>query len=115
MFVWVKFGEDQQKIVNTNCSCVVLNDYLRKLCNCAQYPKVDLADEKGGRRNLQDHADEYAKDFLVERASYSLLGITESGEVVKLYSQKDAAGTKKATGSEPRAGGVKIASQAPKR
>nr|KAJ3423243.1 hypothetical protein HK105_007579 [Polyrhizophydium stewartii] len=79
-FVVVKFGANDEKLVNPNCLCAVLLNYVKKSCGFNELPEnVDLASESGEVMDLVSKPREYARKFLEPRNSYILvkvLGVT---------------------------------------
>ena len=50
---WVKYGQDQQELFNSDCWANVLRDYIKERCGYADIPEeVDLQREDGTRVEL---------------------------------------------------------------
>ncbi|KAL2916866.1 hypothetical protein HK105_203645 [Polyrhizophydium stewartii] len=75
-FVVVKFGANDEKLVNPNCLCAVLLNYVKKSCGFNELPEnVDLASESGEVMDLVSKPREYARKFLEPRNSYILVKV----------------------------------------
>ncbi|XP_032004021.1 uncharacterized protein CXorf65 [Hylobates moloch] len=73
MFIFIKHGDNQQFLVNTNCSVAVLLYYI---CSKVKLPKtstIDLCEQMGKMKMLflmkPNHA-EYASKYLTARSTY---------------------------------------------
>ncbi|XP_031574276.1 uncharacterized protein CXorf65 homolog [Actinia tenebrosa] len=78
MFVVVRFGDDEQRLFNTNCRAKILYENIKERCNCQSEDVIDLADENGFLKNLPGRPpNEYATTFLPNRSTFILLQITE--------------------------------------
>ncbi|KAG8455883.1 hypothetical protein GDO86_001903 [Hymenochirus boettgeri] len=77
MFITVKFGADQQIILNSNCKVVNLVESLREKCHCGPEVPIDLMDDSGNLINLSDldGSPENATNHLRERHCYILVKI----------------------------------------
>ncbi|XP_053557940.1 uncharacterized protein C22orf15 homolog [Bombina bombina] len=96
MFVTVKFGADQQLILNPNCKVVNLAEILREKCQCGPEVSIDLLDELGNLVNLSDleGSQDNATNYLKERHRYILVRIIrgEGSETARYESMLDNLG-----------------------
>ncbi|XP_044145731.1 uncharacterized protein C22orf15 homolog [Bufo gargarizans] len=90
MFITVKFGADDQILLNPNCKVVNLAESLRDKCQCGPEVSIDLLDETGNLINLSDleGSQDIATNYLKERQSYILVKIIrgEGSEVARYES-----------------------------
>ncbi|KAM4709213.1 uncharacterized protein C22orf15 homolog [Discoglossus pictus] len=79
MFVTVKYGDDNQIILNTNCRIVNLTESLKEKCQCEADASIDLLDESGNLINLCDleGSQDNAINYLKERQRYILVRINK--------------------------------------
>eukprot|EP00741_Cyanophora_paradoxa_P025253 tig00000361_g24372.t1 len=103
VFFYVKYGEDSTKIFNADCPSHVLASHIKKTCGATQYATIDLTDEKGNRRKLDDAKEQPATTLLAERQSYLLVGVSETGEVTKLFTGTLKAPEGKGKKEDPKA------------
>ncbi|OCU01853.1 uncharacterized protein C22orf15 [Xenopus laevis] len=77
MFITVKFGADQQIILNPNSKVVNLVESLREKCQCGPEVSLDLLDESGNLVNLSDleGSQDIASNYMRERQCYVLVKI----------------------------------------
>ncbi|KAI8521441.1 PREDICTED: uncharacterized protein CXorf65 homolog [Branchiostoma belcheri] len=75
MFITVRFGDRQEAIFNPNCKTRLLLDSIKRRCNCHQDIDVDLSDELGNVKNLQQGLHKYANELLEEREKLVLLKV----------------------------------------
>ncbi|XP_018421403.1 PREDICTED: uncharacterized protein C22orf15 homolog [Nanorana parkeri] len=77
MFITVKYGADNQILLNPNCKLVNLAEVLREKCQCGSEVSIDLLDESGTLINLSDleGSQEVATNHLKERQCYILVKI----------------------------------------
>ncbi|XP_068098882.1 uncharacterized protein C22orf15 homolog isoform X1 [Hyperolius riggenbachi] len=81
MFITVKYGADNQIILNPNSKVVNLVDILRQKCQCGNEVAIDLLDESGNLINLTDleGSHDIATNYLKERQCYILVKIIREG------------------------------------
>ncbi|XP_068098908.1 uncharacterized protein C22orf15 homolog isoform X2 [Hyperolius riggenbachi] len=79
MFITVKYGADNQIILNPNSKVVNLVDILRQKCQCGNEVAIDLLDESGNLINLTDleGSHDIATNYLKERQCYILVKIIQ--------------------------------------
>ncbi|KAJ3326217.1 hypothetical protein HDV06_000093 [Boothiomyces sp. JEL0866] len=76
MFVTIKYGAEEEKIVNPNCLSAVLLNHIRKTCGYENVVEnLDLASESGEVMDLASKPKEYAKKFLEARSTYILVKV----------------------------------------
>ncbi|KAJ3274888.1 hypothetical protein HDV01_001763 [Terramyces sp. JEL0728] len=76
MFVTIKYGADEEKIVNPNCLSAVLLNHIRRSCGYENViENLDLASESGEVMDLVSKPKEYAKKFLEARSTYILVKV----------------------------------------
>ncbi|XP_011369738.2 uncharacterized protein CXorf65 homolog [Pteropus vampyrus] len=78
MFVFIKHGDNQQFLVNTNCTVSVLLHYIRGKLGLAKTETIDLCDETGAMKLffLMKTPGEYASKFLTARNTYHVCRVT---------------------------------------
>ncbi|EHH30829.1 hypothetical protein EGK_20619 [Macaca mulatta] len=73
MFIFIKHGDNQQFLVNTNCAVVVLLYYIRSKVKLPKTSTIDLCEQTGKMKMLflmkPTHA-EYASKYLTARSTY---------------------------------------------
>ncbi|KAE8634640.1 hypothetical protein XENTR_v10002375 [Xenopus tropicalis] len=81
MFITVKFGADDQIILNPNSKVVNLVESLRERSQCGPEVSLDLLDESGNLVNLSDleGSQDIATNYLKERHCYVLVKIIRGG------------------------------------
>ncbi|XP_004595329.2 uncharacterized protein CXorf65 homolog [Ochotona princeps] len=72
MFIYVKYGDDQHFLANTNCSVLLLLHYARKKLGLRKKVVIDFCDEAGTMKLffLMKTPGEYATKFLTPRSTY---------------------------------------------
>ncbi|XP_006189862.2 uncharacterized protein CXorf65 homolog [Camelus ferus] len=72
MFIFIKHGDDQQFLANTNCSVFLLLLYTRRKLGLPKRDTIDLCDETGTMKLLflMKTPGEYANKFLTARSTY---------------------------------------------
>uniref|UniRef100_A0A8D2D3Q5 Chromosome X open reading frame 65 n=1 Tax=Sciurus vulgaris TaxID=55149 RepID=A0A8D2D3Q5_SCIVU len=72
MFIFIKHGDNQQFLVNTNCSVFPLLHYIRSKVGLRKTDTIDLCDESGTMKLLflMKTPGEYASKFLTARDTY---------------------------------------------
>jgi hypothetical protein len=76
MFVTVKYGADEEKLMNPNVLCAVFLNHLRKTCGLDNVTEnLDIASETGEVMDLSSKPKEYAKKFLEPRSTYILVKV----------------------------------------
>ncbi|KAI8853740.1 hypothetical protein BC829DRAFT_382030 [Chytridium lagenaria] len=75
-YVVVKYGANEEHLVNPNCLCSVLLSHIKKTCGFHDLSEnVDLASETGEVVDLVSKPREYAKRFLEPRANYIVVKV----------------------------------------
>nr|XP_045239625.1 uncharacterized protein CXorf65 homolog isoform X2 [Macaca fascicularis] len=91
MFIFIKHGDNQQFLVNTNCAVVVLLYYIRSKVKLPKTSTIDLCEQTGKMKMLflmkPTHA-EYASKYLTARSTYYVCKV-ERGPPVALRIQCD--------------------------
>uniref|UniRef100_A0A8C4MCE5 Chromosome X open reading frame 65 n=1 Tax=Equus asinus asinus TaxID=83772 RepID=A0A8C4MCE5_EQUAS len=72
MFIFIKHGDNQQFLVNTNCSVLLLLHYIRNKMKLSKKDTIDLCDEEGTMKFffLLKTPGDYASKFLTVRNTY---------------------------------------------
>ncbi|XP_021536106.1 uncharacterized protein CXorf65 homolog [Neomonachus schauinslandi] len=72
MFIFIKHGDNQQFLVNTNCSVLLLLHYTRNKVGLPKTDTIDLCDETGTMKLLflTRTPGDYASKFLTARNTY---------------------------------------------
>ncbi|XP_062038881.1 uncharacterized protein CXorf65 homolog [Lepus europaeus] len=72
MFIFIKYGDDQHFLANTNCSVLLLLHYARRKLGLYKRDTIDLCDESGTMKLffLLKTPGEYASKFLTARNTY---------------------------------------------
>ncbi|XP_038172669.1 uncharacterized protein CXorf65 homolog [Arvicola amphibius] len=72
MFIFIKHGDNQEFLVNTNCSVLLLLHYTRKKLGLRKTDTIDLCDETGTMKLLflTKTPGDYASKFLTARNTY---------------------------------------------
>ncbi|XP_012887111.1 PREDICTED: uncharacterized protein CXorf65 homolog [Dipodomys ordii] len=72
MFIVIKHGDNQEFLVNTNCSILLLLHYIRTKMGLRKTDTIDLCDESGTLKLLflSKTPTEYASKFLTVRNTY---------------------------------------------
>ncbi|MFN3245260.1 MAG: hypothetical protein ACK42K_01030 [Leptonema sp. (in: bacteria)] len=66
----VRYGNDQQKIFNSNCQAVNLLNYIKHACGYSNID-IDLAEESTGQiLYMPDNPLEYASSYIKPRTNY---------------------------------------------
>ncbi|XP_078523946.1 uncharacterized protein C22orf15 homolog [Lissotriton helveticus] len=78
MFLTVKFGANEQVLLNLNCKIINLSKCLKEKSKCGLDASIDLLDENGILANLSEmeNSPEYASNYLHERGRYVLVKLT---------------------------------------
>ncbi|TPX65590.1 hypothetical protein SpCBS45565_g05057 [Spizellomyces sp. 'palustris'] len=75
-FISVKYGANEERLVNPNTLASVLLHHLKTSCGFSHLlENVDLASETGEVIDLQSKSKEYAKKYLDGRATYILVKV----------------------------------------
>lgn len=87
MFLTVKFGANEQVLLNLNCKIINLSKCLKEKSKCGSDASIDLLDENGILANLSEmeNSPEYASNYLHERGRYVLVKITREGQEPTRY------------------------------
>nr|XP_017525849.1 uncharacterized protein CXorf65 homolog [Manis javanica] len=72
MFIFIKHGDNQQFLVNTNCSVLLLLHYIHSKVALPKTDTIDLCDETGTMKMLflMKTPGDYASKFLTTRSTY---------------------------------------------
>ncbi|XP_050998171.1 uncharacterized protein CXorf65 homolog [Acomys russatus] len=72
MFIFIKHGDNQEFLVNTNCSVLLLLHYIKKKMGLRKTDTIDLCDESGTLKLffLSKTPGDYASKFLTVRNTY---------------------------------------------
>uniref|UniRef100_A0A8C6RPC7 Predicted gene 614 n=1 Tax=Nannospalax galili TaxID=1026970 RepID=A0A8C6RPC7_NANGA len=72
MFIFIKHGDNQEFLVNTNCSIRLLLHYIQKKMGLCKTDTIDLCDESGTMKLLfqSKTPEDYASKFLTARNTY---------------------------------------------
>ncbi|XP_062940735.1 uncharacterized protein CXorf65 homolog [Cynocephalus volans] len=72
MFIFIKHGDNQQFLVNSNCSVLLMLHYIRSKVGLSKTDTIDLCDEMGTMKLLflLKTPREYANKFLTARSTY---------------------------------------------
>jgi len=113
MFVIVKYGQEQEIMVNPNCNSNAFLSYIRKACGYESLPEqLDLASENGEVMDLCSKRQEYAKKALEQRGSYILVKVVDDDETVYLPLLDSAQSQKfSIANAQGRKGGKKLPNQ----
>ncbi|XP_012498956.1 PREDICTED: uncharacterized protein CXorf65 homolog [Propithecus coquereli] len=81
MFIFINHGDNQQFLVNTNCSVRLLLHYVRSKVGLTKRDTIDLCDEMGTIKLLflMKTPGDYASKFLTARSTYYVCKV-ERGE-----------------------------------
>ncbi|XP_069597154.1 uncharacterized protein CXorf65-like isoform X2 [Ranitomeya imitator] len=78
MFITVLYGESEETLFNINCKVQLLLESIKHLCHYENEGEIELADEGGQVKNLQENQQRYASELLGERETCVLLAVTRS-------------------------------------
>jgi len=67
MFITVRFADDKTELFNPNCRNCLLLSNIKERCDCEDDDFIDLSDESGSLKNLQNHPLDYGTKYLNER------------------------------------------------
>ncbi|XP_016006311.1 uncharacterized protein CXorf65 homolog isoform X2 [Rousettus aegyptiacus] len=86
MFIFIKHGDNQHFLVNTNCTVLVLLHYIRGKLGLAKTDTIDLCDETGNMKLffLMKTPGEYASKFLTARSTYHVCRVTRGAPGTRL-------------------------------
>ncbi|XP_046323052.1 uncharacterized protein CXorf65 homolog isoform X3 [Marmota monax] len=86
MFIFIKHGDNQQFLVNTNCSVFPLLQYTRSKVGLRKTDTIDLCDESGTMKLLflMKTPGEYASKFLTARDIYYVCKVERGAPGTKL-------------------------------
>jgi len=75
-FCVVKYGANQEKLINFECMSILILDYLKTACNFTQIQEpLDLSTEDGEIVDLNSKLKENAKLYLEDRCVYILVKV----------------------------------------
>ncbi|XP_073084051.1 uncharacterized protein CXorf65 homolog isoform X2 [Manis javanica] len=91
MFIFIKHGDNQQFLVNTNCSVLLLLHYIHSKVALPKTDTIDLCDETGTMKMLflMKTPGDYASKFLTTRSTYYVCKV-ECGKPDALHTQCDS-------------------------
>ncbi|XP_064628873.1 uncharacterized protein CXorf65 homolog [Lineus longissimus] len=71
MFITLRFGDDDKLLVNPNCACKNILEFIREKCDCDKSALVDLCDENGCVKYLHEQPEmDLASDIIQDKATY---------------------------------------------
>ncbi|XP_073778109.1 uncharacterized protein CXorf65 homolog isoform X1 [Danio rerio] len=72
MFIYIRHGDNEQFLLNSNCPVVILVQYLKRMFGLAESELVDLCDERGVLKFLfqPQNLQESARELLKARESF---------------------------------------------
>lgn len=80
-FIIVRYGDNQEKIINANCQSAVLLGHLKKSCGFSSLAEpLDLSTEAGEVLDLQSKPREYASKFIEPRSTCILVKVIRDDE-----------------------------------
>ncbi|KAJ3291721.1 hypothetical protein HK104_005859 [Borealophlyctis nickersoniae] len=86
-FITVKYGANEDRLVNPNCLSSVLLHHIKRACGFDHLiENVDLASETGEVIDLASKPKEYAKKYVEGRASYILVKVIGENAALSLLS-----------------------------
>ncbi|XP_007957075.1 uncharacterized protein CXorf65 homolog [Orycteropus afer afer] len=85
MFIFIKHGDNQQFLVNTNCSILLLLHYIRRKMRLFKTDTIDLCDETGTMKLLflVKTPGDYASKFLTPRNTYYVCKVERGGPGIR--------------------------------
>ncbi|XP_012591676.1 uncharacterized protein CXorf65 homolog isoform X2 [Microcebus murinus] len=86
MFIFINHGDNQQFLVNTNCSVRLLLHYIRSKVGLPKRDTIDLCDETGTMKLLflTKTPGDYASKFLTARSIYYICRVERGGPGTRL-------------------------------
>ncbi|XP_075394629.1 uncharacterized protein CXorf65 homolog [Tenrec ecaudatus] len=86
MFIIIKHGDNQQFLVNTNCSVLLLLHYIRHKMGLSKTETIDLCDELGTMKFLflTKTPGDYASKFLAARNTYYICRVDRGAPGTRL-------------------------------
>ncbi|KAM9576619.1 uncharacterized protein CXorf65 homolog isoform 1-T1 [Trichechus inunguis] len=86
MFIFIKHGDNQQFLVNINCSILLLLHYTRGKVGLSKRDIIDLCDETGTMKLffLMKTPGEYASKFLTARNTYYVCKVERGPQGTRL-------------------------------
>ncbi|XP_004777270.2 uncharacterized protein CXorf65 homolog isoform X1 [Mustela lutreola] len=86
MFIFIKHGDNQQFLVNTNCSVLLLLHYTRSKVGLPKTDTIDLCDETGTMKLLflTKTPGDYASKFLTARNTYYICKVERGAPGTRL-------------------------------
>ncbi|XP_006903509.1 PREDICTED: uncharacterized protein CXorf65 homolog, partial [Elephantulus edwardii] len=86
MFIVIKYGDNQQFLVNTNCSVLLLLHYTRDKVGLSKTDTIDLCDEMGTMKLLflMKTPGDYASKFLTARNTYYICRVERGAPGTRL-------------------------------
>ncbi|XP_059177989.1 uncharacterized protein LOC131957283 [Physella acuta] len=79
-FIVIKYGDDQEALLNPRCPTHVLVDWIRRICECDGDSILDLVDLEGQVKNLPATSDDYATNYVTGRETYVVIRVEREGE-----------------------------------
>ncbi|XP_026137224.1 uncharacterized protein CXorf65 homolog [Carassius auratus] len=82
MFIYIKHGDNNQFLVNTNCPTVVLTEYIKTRLGLAESELIDLCDERGVLKFLflPQNSKQSARGLLKAKESFSVCIIKRTSD-----------------------------------
>jgi len=79
-FVVIKYGDDQEALINPFCSTYIFIDWIRQIVKCDKDILLDLVDLEGQLRNLPVTTEEYATEYVTGRETYVVISVERQGD-----------------------------------
>lgn len=79
-FIVIKYGDDQEAILNPLCSTYIFLEWIKRICHCDNDSTLDLVDLEGQIRNLPPTTDDYASDYVTGRETYVVIRVERQGD-----------------------------------
>jgi len=79
-FVVIKYGDDQEALINPSCSSYIFTDWIRQVVRADKDMLIDLVDLEGSLRHLPASTEDYATDYVTGRETYVVLRVERQGE-----------------------------------
>ncbi|CAG5135539.1 unnamed protein product [Candidula unifasciata] len=79
-FVVVKYGDNEEAVLNPCCSTQIFVDSIKRKCHCDSSSMLDLIDLDGQIKNLSVSSEEYASDYVTARETYVAIRVERQGE-----------------------------------
>ncbi|KAI9202332.1 uncharacterized protein BJ171DRAFT_584239 [Polychytrium aggregatum] len=78
MYILIKYGANEEKMVNPNCLNLVMLNHIKRVCKLDNFPDpIDLASDSGEVLDLISKPKEYAKNFITLRNTYIAVRVVQ--------------------------------------